>query len=418
MAYAHNLYPAQLPSFIEFNGRSWDTSLLSAAQLAAQGWLSIVYDPADAILGYADSPCVEEQRDGGPVAVAYAIATPAEEAAALAAQSRQQFSSAIDEQRVASEQSQVDLSRDPGLQVLIDEANASAEAKLTELELTADEDLAAFDPTLDVESVGAVATAQSLVRQESRALVEDASLDADDRAEIELAIEAHQAVIDAGDDAAEVVAVPLSVRDAIGVTGEDYGVMIARRVNDAGWWWLTFELRTERELTPGDYWIAVYDDAGTYLTTPQLTETEPGVYVADQVAVNLPSADTTPVYEFTLCFQHIDNEQFKRKRILGGQEFVRYRARWGGNAGSGEAGGTGGGTTWLDSGATVIAQAGQLYRISDAAVASALTPGQQIKFTETGTETTFTGVWAGGADYVEIAPFVQAAVGDALWIFG
>lgn len=328
-------------------------------------------------------------------------------------QTRQQWSDAIDGQRVASEQSQVDWSRDPGLQVVLDEANAAAEVKIAELEIAVAADLDSFDPTLHLDDVGAVATARSLVRQESRALVEDASLDADDRAELELAIAAHQAVVDAGDDAAEVASVPLSVRQAIGVVGEDYGIMIARRVNEAGWWWLTFELRTERELTPGDYWIAVYDDAGTYLTTPQLTQTEPGVYVADRVAVNLPSADTAPWYEFTLCFQHISNEQFKRKRILGGQEFVRYRARWGGKAGSG---GAGGGTTWVDSGATVIAQAGQLYRISDAAVAAALTPGQQIKFTETGAETTFTGVWAGGADYVEINPFVQAATGDALWM--
>lgn len=42
--------------------------------------------------------------------------------------------------------------------------------------------------------------------------------------------------------------------------------------------------------------------------------------------------------------------------------------------------------------------------------------GQQIKVTETGVKTTFTGVWAGGADYVEIDPFMQAAVEEALWM--
>ena len=76
-----------------------------------------------------------------------------------------------------------------------------------------------------------------------------------------------------------------------------------------------------------------------------------------------------------------------------------------------------GGSEWVDTGATVIAQAGTLYRISDAGVAASLTPGQAIKFTESGTETTFTGVWAGGADYIEIDPFVQAVVGDALWAY-
>lgn len=73
------------------------------------------------------------------------------------------------------------------------------------------------------------------------------------------------------------------------------------------------------------------------------------------------------------------------------------------------------GAEWVDTGATVIAQAGTVYRISDAAVVAVLVPGQPIKLGDQ--ETTFTGVWAGGADYIEIDPFVQAAVGDALWSF-
>jgi hypothetical protein len=76
-------------------------------------------------------------------------------------------------------------------------------------------------------------------------------------------------------------------------------------------------------------------------------------------------------------------------------------------------GGGQGGSEWVDTGATVIAQAGTVYRISDAAVAAALVPGQQIKLGDA--ETTFTGVWAGGADYIQIDPFVRAAVGDAIW---
>ena len=69
---------------------------------------------------------------------------------------------------------------------------------------------------------------------------------------------------------------------------------------------------------------------------------------------------------------------------------------------------------WVDTGATIIAQAGTVYRISDAAVAAALIPGQAIRLGDTA-ETTFTGVWAGGADYIEIDPFVQASVGDIVW---
>ena len=69
---------------------------------------------------------------------------------------------------------------------------------------------------------------------------------------------------------------------------------------------------------------------------------------------------------------------------------------------------------WVDTSATIIAQAGTVYRISDAVVAAALIPGQAIRLGDTA-ETTFTGVWAGGADYIEIDPFVQASVGDAVW---
>lgn len=78
--------------------------------------------------------------------------------------------------------------------------------------------------------------------------------------------------------------------------------------------------------------------------------------------------------------------------------------------------GGGSGSEWVDTGATVIAQAGTVYRISDIEVAAALVPGQTIRFGD-GAETTFTGTWAGGADYLEIDPFVQAAVGDAVWSF-
>lgn len=77
----------------------------------------------------------------------------------------------------------------------------------------------------------------------------------------------------------------------------------------------------------------------------------------------------------------------------------------------------GGNEEYVDTGATVIAQAGTVYQISDAGVAASLVPGQQIRFGDDA-ETTFTGVWAGGADYIEIDPFVQAQVGDALWAKG
>lgn len=338
--------------------------------------------------------------------------TQEERDAATVAQTRSSLESDLEDQRVQSNQREVDLLRDPGIAVLMDEANACAEAKLIELDGTADEDLTDFDLTFDPLAVGSIATARSLVTQET-ALTSDPGLTQGELDDLSAAITAHQAVIDAGDDQAAVAPAPFSLRRLIGTPGEDYGVLIAKRLFIGGWWQLAFELRTERELDVSEYWIALYQGDGTYLTTPRLTKVADGVYEAGPAAVNIQSSDTSTEYAFTVCRGHITEEQFAKVTLPSGVEAKRYRVRWGGNVGSGG----GSGTEWVNTGATVVSQAGQLYQISDEAVASGLTPGQTIRFTETGTETTFVGVWAGGADYLEIDPFVQAYVGDALWSF-
>ena len=80
MNYAHDLTPAPLPVWLDFDGRTWDTHYLSDEQLAAQGWLPLIYDPESSPLGYADP--VAETRDGRQVAVAYALGTEEERATA------------------------------------------------------------------------------------------------------------------------------------------------------------------------------------------------------------------------------------------------------------------------------------------------------------------------------------------------
>ena len=75
---------------------------------------------------------------------------------------------------------------------------------------------------------------------------------------------------------------------------------------------------------------------------------------------------------------------------------------------------TGGGSAWVDTGATVTSQAGQLFYVSSAAVAASLTPGQAIRFGDT-LETTFVALWPGTDDLLEIDPYVAAQVGDVLW---
>jgi hypothetical protein len=83
MNYAHNLTPASLPAWLDFDGRTWDTHYLSDDQLASQGWLPLIYDPENAPLGYADP--IAETRDGRQVAVAYALGTEQERTAATIA---------------------------------------------------------------------------------------------------------------------------------------------------------------------------------------------------------------------------------------------------------------------------------------------------------------------------------------------
>ena len=80
MHYTLDLIPSPLPAWLDFDGRSWDTHYLSDEQLAAQGWLPLIYDPENAPLGYADP--VAETRDGRHVAVAYALGTEEERATA------------------------------------------------------------------------------------------------------------------------------------------------------------------------------------------------------------------------------------------------------------------------------------------------------------------------------------------------
>jgi hypothetical protein len=83
MSYTYNLIPAPLPAWLDFDGRTWDTHYLSDEQLAAQGWLPLIYDPEGAPLGHADP--VAETRDGRQVAVAYACGTEQERTAATLA---------------------------------------------------------------------------------------------------------------------------------------------------------------------------------------------------------------------------------------------------------------------------------------------------------------------------------------------
>lgn len=70
---------------------------------------------------------------------------------------------------------------------------------------------------------------------------------------------------------------------------------------------------------------------------------------------------------------------------------------------------------WVDTGLTIIAQAGQAYRLSG--VPSDLTIGQALRLGPT-EETTLLGYWPvllTPSDYIQIDPFVQVATGLTVW---
>jgi hypothetical protein len=338
MNYAYHLVPTPLPAWIEYDGMQWDTQYQTQAQLAAQGWLQLYYEPPGELLGYADP--VEEAREGQPVAVAYAMGTEAQRDKAKADATRSDYRAQIDAQRRASDQAQIDLRFDPGLTGVVDEANARASAKLRELGATTDADLGAFNPSLASAAVSAVALAQSLATQERAFLERTVGLAQGEIDEVLDSISAHEAVVAAGDPNAQVYAPPPVCRRHVGVAEEGYGDLELRRVQSGGWWWLEAALTTKRDLSGGQYWLAFYTAAANdtandpfgYLTTAQLTSLGDGRYVADKAAINLPATDTSQGYKVTLCYGHLSNEQFDRCAFDPGELYNTWRVRWAGKA--------------------------------------------------------------------------------------
>jgi hypothetical protein len=71
------------------------------------------------------------------------------------------------------------------------------------------------------------------------------------------------------------------------------------------------------------------------------------------------------------------------------------------------------GATWVDTGATVSGQAGQLYYLSATVASLGLSSGQAIKL---GTaETTFVALWPGTNNLIQINPYVTVSVGAKVW---
>lgn len=79
-----------------------------------------------------------------------------------------------------------------------------------------------------------------------------------------------------------------------------------------------------------------------------------------------------------------------------------------------DVGSGGGGEAWVDTGATVTGQAGQLFYVSVAISTLGLTAGQAIRIGPT-LETTFVQVWPGTTTLMQINPYVAATAGMKVW---
>jgi hypothetical protein len=71
------------------------------------------------------------------------------------------------------------------------------------------------------------------------------------------------------------------------------------------------------------------------------------------------------------------------------------------------------GADWVDTGATVTSQAGQLYYVSAPIATLGLTIGQAIRLGSA--ETTYASTWAGTDNLMQINPYVAASVGAKVW---
>jgi hypothetical protein len=170
---------------------------------------------------------------------------------------------------------------------------------------------------------------------------------------------------------------------------------------------------------PTDYFIAIYnapectvDDfwyqVGAFSLQPsEWQEGSPEVYAAEYNQAFIGSPDRQVIYH-GMCKGSIHIQEGFGSLALDEEE-DKYLF-WEHNQPN-----EGGGSEWVDTGATVTGQAGQLFYISSASIVASLTSGQNIRFGDT-LETTFTQVWPGTDNLIAIDPYVAASTGDALWI--
>lgn len=246
----------------------------------------------------------------------------------------------IESQRWNAGRPQIDIRADPGLAGLLDEANAEASRQHLLLGNTADIDLDAFDPTFDPRAANAIQVASSLSHQERALLAAANPFTEQQRSDLAAAAAQHEAVVDAGDPNVAVPEVPSFARRMVGVMGEEYGRLTARRIFVNPWYWLEVEFELDRNIDASEYFLAVYDSSAPddrddttagYLSTAQFIATDPNKLLASKEAINLQRAFDF-VYKIVICKGHLNFPQFDRITFEANLLFDDFRVRWGGLA--------------------------------------------------------------------------------------
>lgn len=174
-----------------------------------------------------------------------------------------------------------------------------------------------------------------------------------------------------------------------------------------GLWGWRAEMRSQSgDFEPGVRAIGIYSDAACtqylYTTGAFVLDTSSGRYVTEWNSGN--SVKTTRY--FALLYA---SAQEAIGALLDTEDVAVVYLKYGLPAEPPPAG-----ETWVDTGATVTSQAGQLFYLSADISTLGLTNGQAIRFGTT-LETTYVQTWPGTTNLMQINPYVAAQVGMKVW---
>ena len=196
-----------------------------------------------------------------------------------------------------------------------------------------------------------------------------------------------------------------STPEPVGTFGAVRGDFIAIRHKQfsGGLWGWRAEMRSQSgDFEPGVRAIGIYSDAACtqylYTTGAFVLDSASGRYVTEWNAGN--SAKTTRY--FALLYA---STQEAIGALLNTQDVAVVYLKYGLPAEPPPAG-----ATWIDTGATVTSQAGQLFYVSADISTLGLTAGQAIRFGNS-LETAYVQTWPGTTTLMQINPYVSAQVG-------